>query len=143
MMKNNRNIPHIENDERVMLFDGLCKLCNIWARFIIRYDKKVAIKLVSMQSDKGQAILQSLGKNSKDYETILFIENNYVYEKSNAFFKIIHHLPYPIRTLTFFKYIPRSISDFTYDQIARNRYKIFGKHEECILPKSEEENRFL
>lgn len=143
MEKHNKNIPYITSDDLVILFDGVCKLCNAWARFIIRHDKEAIIKFVSMQSEKGEVILEYLDQPLIDYETMLFIKNNHIYEKSTAFFKIIQHLPFPIKSLIIFKYVPKSILDFFYDQIAKNRYKLFGKYEKCTLPTSEKENRFL
>lgn len=143
MEKEHKNIPQIKKGDLVMLFDGICRLCNIWAKFIIRFDKKTTIKFVPMQSKKGKAILQLLEYPTTNYETILFIEKNITYDKSSAVFRIIHHLPFPIKILTVFQYVPSVISDFIYTLIAKNRYKLFSKLGQCSLPKSEQKSRYL
>ena len=96
-----------------------------------------------MQSDIGQAFLRSNNYPNENFETVLYVENNTVYEKSTAFIKIVEHLPYPIKILFLIKYIPKFIRDFIYDQIARNRYKIFGKYSACTLPKTDHDKRFI
>ena len=99
--------------------------------------------LFRSQSEKGQAILKYLNLSTEHFETMLYIENNTFYEKSSAFIKIIKNLPLPIKLLYLLKYIPNMIRDFIYDRIARNRYKIFGKYNECTLPTEDHNNRYL
>lgn len=137
------NIPYISTNDKVILFDGVCKLCNAWCGFIIKYDKNHLFKLASMQSEKGQAILKYLNLSTEHFETMLYIENNTIYEKSSAFIKIVKHLPLPIKLLYLLKYIPNLIRDFIYDRIARNRYKVFGKYNECTLSTEDHNNRYL
>lgn len=143
MEKKYKNIPYIDRSQKIILFDGICKLCNAWCNFVLRYDKKNMITFLPMQSDKGQSILQYLGKPTDGFETMLFIDNNHVYGKSTAFFKIAHHLSFPIKSLVFLKYIPIVIRDYIYDLIAKNRYSVFGKYEQCPLPNKEHEERYL
>ena len=143
MEKEYKTIPHIDSSQKVILFDGSCKLCNAWCNLVIRYDKGNVIKLLSMQSDKGQSVLQHLGKPTNNFETMLFIDNNRVSGKSTAFFNIIQHLSFPIKSLVFLKYLPIAIRDYIYDLIAKNRYILFGKYEQCPLPNKEHEDRYL
>ena len=142
MNTKNNNIPYINNKDKLILFDGICKLCNAWCRFIIRYDKNHIFKLASMQSEKGQAILKYLELSTEHFETMLYIEHNIIYEKSNAFIKIVKHLPLPIKLLFLLKVIPVLFRDFIYDRIALNRYKIFGKYDHYTLP-TDDDNRYL
>ncbi len=137
------NIPYISTNDKVILFDGVCKLCNAWCRFIIRYDKNRLFKLVSMQSEKGQTILEYLERPTDYFETMLYLENNELYEKSAAFIRIVKHLPFPISLLFILKLIPNIIRDYVYDRIALNRYKLFGKYKECRLPTKEHNSRYL
>ena len=127
MLKNNSFI----------LFDAQCKLCNAWCNFILRYDKSYVFTLISMQSDKGQNFLRQNNYSTEHFETMLYVENDVIYEKSTAFIKIIKHFPYPIKSLLLVKYIPKVIRDFVYNQIAQNRYKIFGKYSACMTTKEE------
>ncbi|MCK4864563.1 MAG: thiol-disulfide oxidoreductase DCC family protein [Gammaproteobacteria bacterium] len=142
MNTKNNNIPYINNKDKLILFDGICKLCNAWCRFIIRYDKNHIFKLASMQSEKGQAILKNLELPTEHFETMLYIEHNIIYEKSNAFIKIVKHLPLPIKLLFLLKIIPGLFRDFIYDRIALNRYKMFGEYNKCTLP-TDDDNRYL
>ena len=126
----------------IILFDGQCKLCNAWCNFILHYDKHYIFTLISMQSDNGQSFLIKNKYPTVQFETMLYVENNIIYEKSTAIIKIIKQLPYPIKMLFIIKYIPKFIRDFTYEQIARNRYKIFGKYSACAMTKDEHGKHF-
>lgn len=139
----NTTIPYIKNDDKIIMFDGECKLCNIWCKLVIKYDENHMFKLVPMQSEKGQAILIHLQQPTEYFETMLFIENNNIYHKSTAFLKIVRLLSFPINFLSVFKILPTFLRDFIYDHIARNRYKLFGKYEQCILPGEDHKNRYL
>ena len=126
----------------IILFDAQCKLCNAWCNFILRHDKSNVFTLTSMQSDIGQGFLKKNDYATDFFETMLYVENNIIYEKSTAFIKIIRHLPYPIKYFFLVKYIPEIIRDFAYKKIAQNRYKIFGKYSACSTTKEEQGNRF-
>lgn len=143
-MKNpEKNIPHINNTDKVILFDGECTICNAWCKFVIRHDIANIYKLASMQSKKGQDILQYLNKPKSDFKTLLLIDNNTIYEKSSAFIKIISRFPLRIKWMTIFQYIPTFIRDVIYDVIASNRYLIFKKKRKCFMSDEEPSSRYL
>jgi len=142
MKFNHNKTPHITIKDKIILYDGICKLCNAWCQFVIRHDKNSIFKLASMQSDKGQDILKNLEQPTTKFETMLYIENNTLYKKSSAFLQIVRHLPFPIKSFLILKLIPNVIRDYIYDQIALNRYKIFGQYKECRIP-LEDNNRHL
>ncbi len=127
----------------VILFDGVCNLCNTSINFIIRNDKKKHFLFASLQSDAAKEIL--LQHNSKNIymNSIILIENGIVYEKSTAILKIAIHLPRWYKILSIFSIIPTFIRDTIYMFISKNRYNWFGKKESCILPSKELEDRFL
>ena len=135
--------PNLTSTDCVILFDGVCKLCNAWSKFIIRYDKKRIFKLASVQSPEGQLILDYFKFPTDYFETMLYIEDGACYEKSDAFFMIISKLEFPWRMFIIFKFFPRLIRDWVYDRIALNRYKLFGKYDHCLLATPDHENRFL
>lgn len=135
--------PFVTKKDKVILFDGVCKLCNGWARFIIKYDTKHVFKLASVQSKKGQAILQIFDMPTDKFDTMLFVTNNQSFEKSTAFFKVVRHLPWMFRILMIFVIIPRPVRDWMYDRVALNRYKLFGKYKQCLLPNPDHKERFL
>ena len=135
--------PHVNADDQIIMFDGVCKLCNGWSRFIIRFDTHKKFKLCAVQSDEGQAILKWFGCPTDFYETMLLIQGNRALEKSDSFLAIAEQLPFPWGLMRVFKIFPKSFRDWFYDRIALNRYKIFGKYDVCILAMPDHEARFL
>lgn len=127
----------------VILFDGVCKLCNGWSQFILRYDVDGHFKLCSVQSPAGQQLLAEHGYPLDYYETMLVIYEGQLYEKSDAFFCVVRQLPRPWRWLRFLRVIPRPLRDWCYDRIALNRYKLFGRYDQCLLPDPKYTHRFL
>lgn len=135
--------PYLQEGDRVVLFDGVCRLCSAWARFLLKFDRECRFKLATVQSEEGQAILTFFGMPLDEYETMLLVEGNKMYVKSDAFLRIVKQLPLPWPALTCFRLIPRSIRDWVYDRIARNRYRWFGKFDTCLTPDAAERERFL
>ena len=145
MGKSNMNgiPPHMRAEDKVILFDGVCRLCNAWSRFIIRFDRENVFKLASVQSPQGQAILQHFGLPTDYFETMLFVEGNMAYAKSTAFLNIVRLLPWPFNWLSAFRVVPKPIRDWCYDRIALNRYALFGRYDSCLLPTPDHDQRFL
>jgi len=135
--------PNVGASDQVILFDGVCKLCNGWSRFVIRFDTHKKFKLCAVQSDEGQAILQWFGYPTNYFNTMLLIQGNRVLEKSDSILAIVKQLPFPWPLLSVFKCMPRLFRDWFYDRVAQNRYKIFGRCAACILATPDHQQRFL
>jgi predicted DCC family thiol-disulfide oxidoreductase YuxK len=135
--------PNITSKDRVILFDGVCKLCNAWSNFIIKHDKKHFFKLCSVQSDEGQQILKHFGLATDVYDSMIYVEGNTYYQQSDAFFQVIAKLGYPWKAVLVFHLIPGFIRNWLYDRIAFNRYRLFGKYDYCALPTADHEARYL
>lgn len=135
--------PYIAASDKVILFDGVCKLCNAWSNFIIKYDRQHLFKLCSVQSEEGKKILLHFGLPSDSYETMLYVEGCQSFQKSDAFFQIVAKLGHPWKAVCIFRLIPKPIRDWMYDRIALNRYSLFGKYDYCTLPSPDHEARFL
>ncbi|RYY73154.1 MAG: DUF393 domain-containing protein [Gammaproteobacteria bacterium] len=135
--------PHINYGDQIIMFDGVCKLCNGWSRFIIRFDTHKKFKLCAVQSDEGQAILKWFGYSTDYYETMLLIQGNHALERSDSFLAVVGQLSFPWNMLGVLKIFPRGLRDWAYDRIALNRYEIFGKYDICLLATPDHENRFL
>lgn len=135
--------PNIKKDDCVILFDGVCKLCNSWSNFIIKNDMSHHFKLCSVQSVEGQKILNYFDFPTDYFETMLYVEGNNYYQKSEAFLKIIKTLGAPWSLLYVFKILPKTLRDWLYDRIALNRYILFGKYDFCSLPTADHKNRYL
>lgn len=135
--------PLLKPGETVVLFDGVCKLCNGWARFLIRHDRDRRVRLAAVQSPEGQALLAWAGLPLDQFDTIAVIRDRHYWTRSEAVFEIIAQLPARWRPLLLLRAIPRFLRDWAYDRIARNRYRLFGKYDTCLLPDPDHEQRFL
>lgn len=135
--------PHIQVGDRVVLFDGVCKLCAAWARFLIRFDRHHAFKLCAVQSAEGQTILSFYRMPTDRFETMALIEGPTLHTRSDAFFGVMRRLPFPWPLVFMFAVVPRPVRDWLYDRIALNRYRLFGRFEHCMLPAPDHERRFL
>jgi predicted DCC family thiol-disulfide oxidoreductase YuxK len=135
--------PLVGSTDRVVLFDGVCKLCGAWARFLIRYDRHRVFRMASVQSEEGQAILRWFGLPTDHYETMVLVEGDKAHVQSAAFIRVVARLPFPWFVAAAAWLIPYFIRDWLYDRVALNRYRIFGKYQACVLPTPDHAARFL
>lgn len=135
--------PLLAPDETVVLFDGVCKLCNGWAKFLIRHDRHHRVRLASVQSAEGQALLTWAGLPVDAFDTMAVIRGRHYWVRSEAFFEVVAQLPAAWRILGLLRVVPRALRDWAYDRIALNRYRLFGKHDVCLLPTADHQRRFL
>lgn len=143
MNTSQESAPGVGSEDRVVLFDGVCRLCSAWARFLIRFDRRCRFKLATVQSPEGQAILAWHGLSTDAYETMLLVEGPKMHTKSAAFFRVMAHLPFPWPMVCIGWLVPFFIRDWLYDRIALNRYSLFGRYDSCVLPTPDHESRFL
>jgi predicted DCC family thiol-disulfide oxidoreductase YuxK len=127
----------------VILFDGVCNLCNSSINFIIKNDKKKHFLFASLQSDAAKEILLQHNSKKNNLNSIILIENETLFEKSTAILKITKHFSNGYQFLSIFSIIPTFIRDTIYMLISKNRYKWFGKKDSCIIPSEELKGRFL
>lgn len=134
-MKN--KFPHI------ILFDGLCNLCNSSIQFIRIRDSKKKFKFSALQSQWAQEFLKQQSFEDPKIDSILYVTGNSVYTKSTAALNICRNLRGAWPLLYAFIIVPKPIRDGIYDWIAKNRYRWFGKRMECMIPDQEFKSRFL
>jgi len=127
----------------VVLFDGVCNLCNGTVQFIIKRDKSSEFLFASLQSNFGQTQLLKLGLDPSELHSIIVLENEKFYERSDAALKIASRLTGPWSMLGVFRILPRFFRDWVYDLIAKNRYKMFGKQESCMIPTPDMKAKFV
>ena len=132
-----------DSSHPIVLFDGICNLCNTSVRFLLTYNKKANLFFCPLQSAKAKQLLDSLNWEGERVNSLIFIENKQVYIKSEAAFKISRHLVYPWKVIYHFRHIPKVFCDWCYDIIAQNRYSWFGKKQFCMIPKKEWKDRFI
>lgn len=117
----------------LILFDGLCNLCNRSVLFVIKRDKQAFFRYASIQSEVGQNILNHLSIDPKKTDTIVYVKGDKYYLQSSAILNILKDLGGVWRLFYAFIIIPRFIRDLVYRIIAKWRYKIFGKRESCTI----------
>lgn len=130
-------------DDRIVLFDGVCRLCHGWVRFLIRHDRREVFKLCSVQSAAGRALLAAHGLPVDRFDSMVLGEGGNAHLRSAAFFRVMRGLGLPWTLTLVFLIIPRPVRDWLYDRIARHRYRIFGQLDVCVLPEPEHERRFI
>jgi predicted DCC family thiol-disulfide oxidoreductase YuxK len=127
----------------VILFDGVCNLCNGAVQFIIKRDHDNQFLFASLQSSVAKQLLGEFDIRTDDLYSIIVIHNGKLYDKSDALIVIARHLPRPWSTLTIFRFLPIFLRDGIYKMVANNRYRIFGRQDSCMLPTPELKARFL
>lgn len=138
-----KSIKNSTSKKPVLLFDGVCNLCNGWVNFVIDHDPEARIRFTPMQSESGRLLMESAGYRRDTMDTVILIDNGDVYERSDAVFQITRYLRGSIRLIRIGKIIPRRVRDAIYDLIARRRYQWFGKREECRIPEPGVKERFI
>lgn len=127
----------------ILLFDGVCSLCEMSIQFIIKRDPKRIFRFVSLQSRAGQELLTRFKLPLENFNTMVLVEGKSYYTRSCAGFRIANRLTFPWSLLSVFLILPRFIRDAVYDFIANNRYRWFGKKETCMIPSPDLRKRFL
>jgi predicted DCC family thiol-disulfide oxidoreductase YuxK len=130
-------------DKPVVLFDGVCNYCNGMVNFVIRQDKKKQFLFTPLQSEAGKRILQANNLTGQARDSFIIYDKGKIYQRSTAALKLYNKLPWYWKWTQAFWIVPKFLRDAIYDLIARNRYKWFGKKDECMIPSPEVKERFL
>ena len=135
------NLP---KNKKIILFDGVCNLCNDAVLKVIKYDTKNTFFFTALQSDKGKEITKQLGINIANIDSIILYEPGVSYEiKSTAALKIMNDFGGIWSLSKVFLFLPEGFRNYVYDYIAKNRYKWFGQKESCMIPTAELKAKFL
>jgi predicted DCC family thiol-disulfide oxidoreductase YuxK len=126
-----------------LLFDGHCNLCNAWVQFIVKRDSAGTIRFASLQSGAGRRLLEEHKIDENYIESLVFFEEERFSVSSTAALRTLSYLDDWQKHLIFLTVVPRSLRDLVYRFIARNRYKWFGRREQCMIPTTELSKRFL
>lgn len=130
-------------ETNILLFDGVCNLCNSIVQFTIKRDPKEKFKFASLQSESGQALLKKFGLPTDDFDSFVFINGDKYFLKSSAGLHVLKELGGVWKLFFAFIIFPRPLRDFVYNIIARTRYKLFGKRDTCMVPSPHLKQRFL
>ncbi|HEY6529925.1 MAG TPA: thiol-disulfide oxidoreductase DCC family protein [Cellvibrionaceae bacterium] len=127
----------------VMIFDGTCNLCSSSVQFVLKYESSPTLYFASVQSPTGSRLMHQYGLDPTNVQTFVLIESNNVYVRSEAAMRVARHLRMPWRAVRVLDILPRTLLDWSYDLIARNRYRWFGQHDLCSIPSPSHAKRFL
>jgi predicted DCC family thiol-disulfide oxidoreductase YuxK len=130
-------------DNPVILFDGVCNLCNGAINFVLRHDKKGIFRFASLQSEAGQRLLAVYGLEAMELNSFFLIDSGKVYKKSAAALRVVNYFSWYWQELQILRIVPYFLRDAIYDFVATNRYKWFGKRDECMVPTADLQRRFL
>jgi len=137
-------IEIVPNNKKLILFDGVCNLCNSAIQYVIKHDRDDTFLFAPLQSEVGKKVISKYNIDTDKTDSILLYSNeNGLSIKSTAALKVAKHLGFPRNLLTIFFIVPPMIRNWVYDFVARNRYKWYGKKEECMIPTPELKSRFL
>ena len=131
----------------VLLYDGVCGFCNGAVQMVLRHDRRGTLRFASLQSDYGLAVAARHPELS-GIDSVVFLETlegggERVFVRSDAALRVVSHLGGAWKLLLVARLVPRRARDFFYDLFARNRYKLFGKYDSCLLPPAEVRSRFI
>lgn len=134
----------MESDKKIILFDGVCNLCNGFIQFVIKRDKQDVFRYASLQSEIGQQLILERGIDTKNIDSVVLIEPGVAYfVKSDAALQIGQEIKGYHTISKLLKLIPRGLRNIIYDLIAKYRYAWFGKKDQCMIPTPELKGKFL
>ena len=127
----------------ILLFDGVCNLCNASVRWVIRHDAAGRFRFAALQSDAGRALLARHGLPLDAMDTVVLVEGERHWLKSDVGLEVLRRIGGAWALLAALRFLPRGLRNLAYDRIARSRYRWFGRRDECLLPTPELRARFL
>ncbi len=127
----------------ILLFDGVCNLCNYAVQFVIKRDRNAVIKFASLQSSIGQKLLLQHQLSNTQFDSFVYIKNNKIFLKSTAALHLMKDIGGIWKFLYAFIIVPEFIRNTIYNIVSKNRYKWFGKKDSCMMPNEKLRERFL
>ncbi len=127
----------------VLLFDGVCNLCNASVQWVLLHDRKGIFQFAALQSETGQNLLRKWGRPTHDFDSVVLVDGDRLLLHSDVPLEIVRRIGGAWQVLYVFKIIPRPLRDAVYRWVARNRFRWFGRRAECMLPRKEWKERFI
>lgn len=138
--------PHL--NAHLLLYDGVCGLCSRLVQFVLARDRRCIFNFASLQSGTGKAAVERSGRNPEELTTFYVVANYRttqanVLSKGRAALFVATELGWPWKVAGLFGVLPTAVLDWLYDLVARNRYRLFGRSEQCLMPRAEYRHRFV
>ena len=135
--------PRVTADGPIVVFDGVCALCNGWVRFLLRRDRRAGFRFAAMQDAVGRELLRAHGLDPDDPVSFLLVDGAAAWHDSAAVIEVLRRLGGRWRLATGLRLIPRRLRDAGYRALARSRYRVFGRRAICMVPPPGTAHRFL
>jgi predicted DCC family thiol-disulfide oxidoreductase YuxK len=142
MRRDWRPLPADDLPDRLILFDGVCVLCSRWVAFVIARDPAARYRFVAIQTPLGRTLAARFGIDAENPQTNVIVTGGRAYFKFDSVIAVLRDVP-GWRWTRVADAFPRPVRDFFYDRIAQNRYRVFGRHEACLVPTPDVRARFL
>ena len=127
----------------IVVFDAQCLLCSRWVQFLLKHDRRAQLQFASIQGTEGQALLARAGLKVDGLQTLLLVDGPRVWQHTDAILRVLHALGWPWRAAWLAWPIPAPVRDALYRLMARNRYRLFGRSDTCLMPPADYAARFL
>jgi predicted DCC family thiol-disulfide oxidoreductase YuxK len=127
----------------IVVFDAQCLLCSGWVRFILRHDRDAVFRFASIQGAAGRQLLARQGLRVDGLQTLLLVDGDRVWQHTAAIFRVLHTLGWPWRLASLAWPVPAPLRDALYRWVARNRYRMFGRSDTCLVPPADRAQRFI
>ncbi|CAM3899927.1 MULTISPECIES: thiol-disulfide oxidoreductase DCC family protein [Flavobacterium] len=138
------SLDNLPKNKKIILFDGVCNLCDSSVQFIIKNDSKDVFRFTAIQSELGQEIIHHINIDTKLIDSIILYEPGVAYyHKAEAALLIARNLKGVYKLISYFNFLPKGLKNMVYDYIAKNRYKWYGKKDSCMIPTPELKSKFL
>lgn len=128
---------------QIVVFDAQCLLCNGWVQFLLKHDKRRQFQFAAIQGQLGRTLLTNAGLQVEGLQTLLLVKGDQSWQHTEAILRIVHALGWPWRIAGLLRLVPAPLRDRLYRWVARNRYRWFGRSEQCLLPQPGDADRFL
>ncbi|WP_267164101.1 thiol-disulfide oxidoreductase DCC family protein [Halovenus salina] len=136
-------MSNVRDEGPILLFDGVCNLCNWWVQFVIERDPEGVFRFAPLQSEAAGALLAEHGLDPGHLDSVVLIDGDRCYTESTAVLRAGRHLGGGYRLLWPLRFLPRRLRDWVYGLVAERRYDWFGKRDQCMVPSPELAERFL
>ncbi|ELZ30276.1 thiol-disulfide oxidoreductase DCC [Halosimplex carlsbadense 2-9-1] len=133
----------IPRDKPILLFDGVCNLCNGSIQFVIEHDPEGVFRFAPLQSEAAERLLEDVGFHDYDFDTFVLVDGDDYYTKSDAALRVARELGFPWSLAGVGRVVPRPLRNAVYDTVASHRYAVFGKQAQCMIPSPEIRERFV
>ena len=142
-MQADAEILALTQGRNVIVFDGVCVFCNAWVAFVLKHDRQQEFSFVVAQSDLGEMLYSRLGLKSNDYDTFIVITDGQIGTSLDGVLTVLRRFGWPWRAFSIAGVLPKFAKDAFYNLIARNRYRLFGRREACMIPPPQDRARFI